>query len=109
MRIWEKYITDDVKSMYAHYRSEPKIGKRPCLLLIDLYNLSYKGWQPTCLRSYQNESIGMRRACAPSDNTHQKTYWSFPPSRATNYLYHPGLGSPHWGDALDPKTTEKYF
>ena len=43
MRIWEKYITDDVKSMYTHYRSEPKIGKRPCLLLIDLYNLSYKG------------------------------------------------------------------
>ncbi len=43
MRVWEKYITDDVKSMYAHYRSEPKIGKRPCLLLIDLYNLTYKG------------------------------------------------------------------
>ena len=43
MRVWEKYITDDIKSMYAHYRSEPKIGRRPCLLLIDLYNLSYKG------------------------------------------------------------------
>ena len=43
MRVWEKYITDDVKSMYAHYRSEPRVGKRPCLLLIDLYNLSYKG------------------------------------------------------------------
>ena len=43
MRVWEKYITDDVKAMYAHYRSDPKIGSRPCLLLIDLYNLSYKG------------------------------------------------------------------
>ena len=43
MGVWEQYITDDVKSMYAHYRSEPKIRKRPCLLLIDLYNLSYKG------------------------------------------------------------------
>ena len=43
MRVWEKYITPDVKSMYQHYRSEPRIGNRPCLLLIDLYNLSYKG------------------------------------------------------------------
>ena len=43
MRIWDKYITSDVKSMYEHYRSEPRIGARPCLLLIDLYNLSYKG------------------------------------------------------------------
>ena len=43
MRVWEKYITADVKSMYEHYRSEPKIGTRPCLLLIDLYNLSYRG------------------------------------------------------------------
>ena len=43
MRVWDNYITPDVKEMYQHYRSEPKIGTKPCLLLIDLYNLSYKG------------------------------------------------------------------
>lgn len=29
--------------MYSHYQTTPKLGQRPCLLLIDLYNLSYKG------------------------------------------------------------------
>tara|TARA_B100001093_G_scaffold514810_2_gene589718 strand:- start:3610 stop:4284 length:675 start_codon:yes stop_codon:yes gene_type:complete len=43
MPVWDKYITSDVKAMYQHYRSEPQIGSTPCLLLIDLYNLSYKG------------------------------------------------------------------
>ncbi len=43
MRIWDRYIDDDIRKMYQHYRSEPKIGSNPCLLLIDLYNLSYKG------------------------------------------------------------------
>ena len=43
MRIWDKYIPPDIKEMYQHYRSEPMVGARPCLLLIDLYNLSYKG------------------------------------------------------------------
>lgn len=43
MRVWDQYITSDVKETYKHYRSELKLGERPCLLLIDLYNLSYKG------------------------------------------------------------------
>ena len=43
MRVWDKYITSDVKAMYQHYRSKSRLGTRPCLLLIDLYNLSYKG------------------------------------------------------------------
>ena len=43
MRVWDNYITSDVREMYRHYHSEPKIGVKPCLLLIDLYNLSYKG------------------------------------------------------------------
>ena len=43
MRVWDKFITPDIRAMYQHYRSEPRIGTRPCLLLIDLYNLSYKG------------------------------------------------------------------
>ena len=57
MRIWDKYITSDVKSMYEHYRSEPRIGARPCLLLIDLYNLSYKGGELAGFGSHKNESI----------------------------------------------------
>ena len=43
MRVWDNYITSDVREMYQHYHSEPKIGSKPCLLLIDLYELSFKG------------------------------------------------------------------
>lgn len=43
MRIWDSLITDDIRAMYAHYGTQPRLGKKPALLLIDLYNLSYKG------------------------------------------------------------------
>lgn len=43
MRIWDSLITDEIRQMYAHYDSRPQLGKQPALLLIDLYNLSYKG------------------------------------------------------------------
>lgn len=43
MRVWDHLITEDIRAMYAHYNSEPRLGKQPALLLIDLYNLSYKG------------------------------------------------------------------
>ena len=43
MRIWYPLINDVIRAMYAHYQSEPRLGSSPALLLIDLYNLSYKG------------------------------------------------------------------
>lgn len=43
MRVWDSLITDDIRAMYAHYSTKPRLGTKPALLLIDLYNLSYKG------------------------------------------------------------------
>ena len=40
MRIWDPLINDDIRAMYAHYQSEPRLGSSPALLLIDLYNMS---------------------------------------------------------------------
>jgi maleamate amidohydrolase len=40
---WRDVISSDVIELYRPYRRKVKIGPRPALLLIDLYNLAYEG------------------------------------------------------------------
>ena len=37
---WKDLIPADVLEIYSHYRREVKVGPRPALLAIDLYNLA---------------------------------------------------------------------
>lgn len=40
---WKDIVTPDILEIYKHYERETFIGKRPAVLLIDLYNLVYEG------------------------------------------------------------------
>ncbi|WP_134704235.1 isochorismatase family protein [Ammoniphilus sp. YIM 78166] len=40
---WKDMVTPDILEIYKHYERETFIGKRPAVLLIDLYNLVYEG------------------------------------------------------------------
>ncbi len=41
--IWKDIISPEAFKIYEHYHRETYVGKRPALLAIDLYNLSYLG------------------------------------------------------------------
>ena len=58
MRVWDNYITEELREMYKHYHSVPMIGCRPCLLLIDLYNLSYKGGNKSVMEVIKTNPSG---------------------------------------------------
>ena len=36
MRIWDPLINDDIRAMYAHYQSEPRLVSSHALILFDL-------------------------------------------------------------------------
>jgi nicotinamidase-related amidase len=40
---WKDLIPADVLEIYSHYKREVKVGPRPALLAIDLYNMAYRG------------------------------------------------------------------
>ena len=40
---WQDLIPADVLEIYAHYKREVKVGPKPALLAIDLYNMAYRG------------------------------------------------------------------
>ena len=40
---WKDIVSDDILKVYRPYRREVRVGERPALLAIDLYNLVYRG------------------------------------------------------------------
>ena len=40
---WKDVVPADVLDLYAHYRRETFVGPRPALLVVDLYELAYRG------------------------------------------------------------------
>ena len=40
---WKDIVSDDILKVYRPYRREVRVGDRPALLAIDLYNLVYRG------------------------------------------------------------------
>jgi maleamate amidohydrolase len=44
---WEDVVSDEVRERYRAYERERRVGERPALLLIDLYNLVYEGEHPS--------------------------------------------------------------
>jgi maleamate amidohydrolase len=40
---WKDLLDEDLLDIYAPYRRELRVGDRPALLLVDLYNLAYAG------------------------------------------------------------------
>jgi nicotinamidase-related amidase len=41
--VWKDIVSREILEIYQHYRRETKVGARPALLAIDLYNLVYRG------------------------------------------------------------------
>jgi nicotinamidase-related amidase len=41
--VWKDIVSPEILDIYKHYRREVKVGPRPALLAIDLYNLVYRG------------------------------------------------------------------
>ena len=41
--VWRDLLTPEMERVYAPYRRETRIGRRPALVMIDLYNLVYLG------------------------------------------------------------------
>jgi nicotinamidase-related amidase len=41
--VWKDVVSPEDLELYRHYRREVRVGKRPAVLLIDLYNQVYKG------------------------------------------------------------------
>jgi len=40
---WADVVPDDLLQIYSHYQRETFVGPKPALILIDLYNLAYRG------------------------------------------------------------------
>jgi nicotinamidase-related amidase len=40
---WKDVVSSEDLELYRHYRRELRLGQRPALLLIDLYNMAYQG------------------------------------------------------------------
>jgi nicotinamidase-related amidase len=40
---WRDLVTPEILKVYSHYRRSLRVGSRPALLMIDLYNLVYEG------------------------------------------------------------------
>ena len=46
---WDDVVSDEVRERYRAYERERRVGERPALLVIDLYNLVYARDHPsTC-------------------------------------------------------------
>ena len=41
--VWQDVVSPEDLELYRHYRRETRVGQRPAVLLIDLYNQVYKG------------------------------------------------------------------
>jgi len=41
--VWRDVVPPEVLKIYSHYKRALKVGRRPALLMIDLYNLVYEG------------------------------------------------------------------
>ena len=41
--VWKDVVSPEDLELYQHYRREMRVGQRPAVLLIDLYNQVYKG------------------------------------------------------------------
>jgi nicotinamidase-related amidase len=58
---WKDVAPDDLLAIYSAYRRETFVGQNPALLLIDLYNMAYKGGakQPLDLQNTFPSSCGV--------------------------------------------------
>lgn len=67
---WQDVVPEDLLQIYAPYRRETFVGPAPALLLIDLYNLAYRGGPkpPLDLQDAHPSSCGMyaHRAIEPT-------------------------------------------
>ena len=41
--VWKDVVSPEDLELYQHYRREVRVGKRPAVLLVDLYNKAYQG------------------------------------------------------------------
>ena len=108
MRVWDNYITPDVKEMYQHYRSEPKIGTKPCLLLIDLYNLSYKGGDAPVSEVIKTKPPGCGEHAHKAVKPTQMLISLFQNFSCPSSLLR-GTGKRTLRNTLHPAATEEYF
>lgn len=54
---WEDVVSDEVRERYRAYERERRVGERPALLLIDLYNLVYESEHPSSCGEFAWASI----------------------------------------------------
>jgi maleamate amidohydrolase len=40
---WKDLLTPEIQKIFSYYRRELRVGRKPALLMIDLYNLAYLG------------------------------------------------------------------
>jgi maleamate amidohydrolase len=54
---WEDVVSDEVRERYRAYERERRVGERPALLVIDLYNLVYDREHPSTCGDFGWEAL----------------------------------------------------
>jgi maleamate amidohydrolase len=54
---WEDVVSDEVRERYRAYERDRRVGERPALLLIDLYNLVYEREHPSSCGEFASAAI----------------------------------------------------